>query len=95
MGRVARVHGHRRVVVAGVGAVCSLVPLLLAVSGAFRVQVAAAAAGALMMTAGVAFGPTGLPRRRRSELHNLLAAFGFFLIRGGVVLMLAGIGLYH
>ena len=70
-------------------------PLLLAVSGAFRIQVVAAAAGAAMATGGVALGLIDLPRRRSSELHNLLAAFGFFLLCGGVVLMLAGIGLYH
>ena len=73
------------------GGVCSVVPLLLALSGAFRIQVVAAAAGAAMATAGVAFGLTGLPRRLSSDLHSLLAAFGFFLLCGGVVLMLA----YH
>lgn len=75
--------------------ICALVPLLLAVGGALRIQVAAAAMGAAMATGGVGLGLVGLPRRRRSELHNLLAAFGFFLLCGGVVLMLAGVGLYR
>jgi hypothetical protein len=82
-------------VVVVMGGLCSLVPLLLALSDAFRIQVVAAAAGAAMATAGVASGLAGLARPRSSELHNLLAAFGFFLLCGGVVLMLAGIGLYH
>ena len=92
---MARVQAHRRLAVAGVGALRALVPSVLAAGGAFRVQVLAAAAGAAMATGGVALGLVGLPRRRSSELHNLLAAFGFFLLCGGVVRMLAGIGLYH
>ena len=92
---VPRVSVHRRLVVAGIDVLCALVPSVLAASGALRVQVVAAVVGAAMATAGVALGLAGWPRRRSSELHNLLAAFGFFLLCGGVVLMLAGIGLYH
>ena len=86
---------HRRLVVAGIGVLCALVPCVLGASGALRVQVVAAVVGAAMATGGVALGLAGWPQRRSSELHNLLAAFGFFLLCGGVVLMLAGIGLYH
>jgi hypothetical protein len=81
--------------VVGFGLLFALVPSRLATSGALGIQVVAAAAGALAATAGAALVRLGWPHRRRSDLHNLLAAFGFLLVSAGVVAMLAGVGLYH
>jgi hypothetical protein len=92
---VRRAQAHRKKVVVAMGGLCAVVPVLLPLSGAFRIQVVVGVVGAATATAGVAFGLAGLPRRRSSELHNLLAAFGFFLLCGGLMLMLAGIGIYH
>jgi len=79
----------------GLAVLFALVPSLLAASGAPRIQVVAAAAGALLATTGAVLGTVSLPKRRRSEVHQLLFAVGFFLLCAGVVGMLAGIGLYH
>ena len=81
--------------VAGLGLLFALVPSRLATSGALRIQVVAAAVGALAATVGAALVRLGWPRRRRSDLHHLLSAFGFFLLCAGAVAMLAGVGLYH
>lgn len=81
--------------VTGLGLPLALVPTLLATSGTPRAQVVAAAAGALTATGGAALLQVGLPRRRLSDFHHLLAAFGFFLMCAGAVAMLAGVGLYH
>jgi hypothetical protein len=67
----------------------------LATSRALPVQIVAAAAGALVATAGAALARLGWPRRRRSDVHHLLTALGFFMFCAGVVAMLAGVGLYH
>lgn len=55
----------------------------------------ASAAGAFLATSGAAITLMAWPRRRRSDLHHLYAAIGFFLVCAGVVLMLVGVGLYH
>lgn len=81
--------------VAGLALLLAVVPARLATSGALGIQVVAAAAGALMATAGAALMRVGAPRRRRSDLRHLRAAFGFFLLCAGAVAMLAGVGLYH
>lgn len=72
-----------------------LVPALLATSGALPIQLLAAAAGALMVSAGASCLFVAWPQRRSSDLRHLLAAFGFFLLCAGLVGMLAGVGLYH
>lgn len=79
----------------GLAVLFALVPSLLASSGALRVQVVGAAAGALVGTTGAVLGTVSWPKRHRSEVHHLLFAVGFFLVCAGVVGMLAGIGLYH
>ncbi len=89
------IRSRPRLAVAGLGVLLALAPLLLAASGALRIQLVASAAGAFLATAGVAITLMAWPRRRRSDLHHLYAAIGFFLTCGGVVLMLAGVGLYH
>jgi hypothetical protein len=48
-----------------------------------------------MATGGAALLNDSWPRRRRSEIHHLLVAIGFFLLYAGTVAMLAGVGLYH
>lgn len=92
---VSRFRAWRWLPVAGFGVLFAVVPSLLAASGALRIQVAAGAAGALMAAGGVSLMRVGWPHRRRSELHHLLAALGFFLLCAGAVAMLAGVGLYH
>lgn len=72
-----------------------LVPAYLAATGALTVQVMAAAGGALLAGIGAALADASRPRRRGSELHNLLFSVGFFLLCAGLVGMLAGIGIYH
>lgn len=80
---------------AGVGVVCALVPGALALSGAFQIQVTAAAAGALLTTGGFGLGRAAWPGWRQSDLRRLLLSLGFFLSCAGAILMLAGIGIYH
>jgi hypothetical protein len=92
---VCSIRSRRWLLIAGLALLFALVPSLLATSGALRIQIAAAAAGALMAAGGAALLRIGWPRRRRSELHNLVAALGFFLLCAGAVAMLAGVGLYH
>ena len=90
-----RIRPWRWLPVAGLGLLFALVPSGLATSGALPVQIVAAAAGALVATAGAALARLGWPRRRRSDVHHLLTALGFFMFCAGVVAMLAGVGLYH
>ncbi len=80
---------------AGVAALCALVPVGLALSGAFQIQVTTAAAGAVMTTGGFALARAVWPGRRQSDLRRLLLSVGFFVGCAGVILMLAGIGIYH
>lgn len=80
---------------AGVGALCALVPAALALSGAFKIQVTAAAAGALMTTGGFGLARAAWPDRRQSDLRRLLLSLGFFIGCAGAILMLAGVGIYH
>ncbi|HEV2076019.1 MAG TPA: hypothetical protein VGR10_07245 [Thermoleophilaceae bacterium] len=80
---------------AGVAALCAGVPVGLALSGAFRIQVTAAAAGALMTTGGLGLARTAWPGWRQSDLRRLLVSVGFFVSCAGAILMLGGIGLYH
>ena len=87
--------GGRTRISFGLAVLFALVPSLLAASGALRIQVVAAAAGALLATTGAVLGTVSWPKRRQSEVHHLLFAVGFFLLCAGVVGMLAGIGLYH
>ncbi len=89
------IRSRRWLPVTGLGLAFALVPTLLVTSGAPRAQVLAAAAGAVMATGGGALLRVGFPRRRLSDLHHLLAAFGFLLLCAGAVAMLAGVGLYH
>jgi hypothetical protein len=89
------IRSRRWLPIAGLALLFALVPSLLATSGALGIQIAAAAAGALMAAGGAALFRIGWPRRRRSELHHLVAALGFFLLCAGAVAMLAGVGLYH
>lgn len=77
------------------GALFALVPARLALRGAASIQVAAAAAGAVLAATGVALIRAGWPRRRQSETARLLSSVGFFLVCAGKVGMLAGVGLYH
>jgi len=77
------------------GALFALVPARLALRGAASIQVAAAAAGAVLAATGVALIRAGWPRRRQSETARLLFSAGFFLVCAGTVGMLAGVGLYH
>ena len=81
--------------VTGLGLLIVLVPARLATSQALGIQIVAAAAGALIATAGIALLRLGWPRRRRSDVHHLLTALGFFLLFAGAVAMLAGVGRYH
>jgi hypothetical protein len=80
---------------AGVGAVCGLVPVALALSGAFQIQLIAAAAGALLTTCGFGLARAAWPGWARSDVGRLLLSLGFFACCAGVVLMLAGVGIYH
>lgn len=77
------------------GGVCAAAPVALALTGALRLQVLAASAGALMVACGAALLTAGWSRRRDSELRRLAAALGFFLCCAGTVMLLAGVGLYH
>ncbi len=79
----------------GVAALCASVPAALALSSALEIQVIAAAAGATMATGGFAVGRAAWPGWRRSELRRLVLAVGFFMCCAGLILMLAGIGVYH
>lgn len=81
--------------VVGVGASCALVIVAVVANHALAIQVVAAAAGAVMITGGVALASSSWPHRRMSELRNLLVGLGFFLSCIGVFVMLAGVGLYH
>jgi hypothetical protein len=81
--------------VVGLGLLLALVPSLLATGGALAIQIVAATAGALMAMVGAALVRVGWAHRRRSDLHHLLAAVGFFLLCAGTVAMLAGVGLYQ
>ena len=92
---VSRIRFSRWLPVAGFGLLLAAIPSLLVASGALRIQLVAATAGALMAAGGVALARVGWPRRRCSEIHHLLAALGFFLSCAGAVAMLAGVGLYH
>jgi hypothetical protein len=92
---VSRIRASRWLPVGGLCLLVALVPSLLATSGALWIQVVVATAGALMAAGGAALLRVGWPRRRGSEVHHLLAAFGFFLLCAGAVAMLAGVGLYH
>jgi hypothetical protein len=92
---VSRIRSSRWLPVVGFGLLLLVVPSLLAASGALRLQVVAAAAGALMAAGGVSLMRVAWPHRRRSDIHHLLAALGFFLSCAGAVTMLAGVGLYH
>jgi hypothetical protein len=92
---MAPIRSWRWLLVAALGLLFALVPARLAMSGALGIQIVAAAAGALMATGGAALLNDSWPRRRRSEIHHLLAAIGFFLFCAGTVAMLAGVGLYH
>jgi len=87
--------GGRTRISFGLAVLFALLPSLLAASGALRIQVVAAAAGALLATTGAVLGTVSWSKRRQSEVHHLLFAVGFFLLCAGVVGMLAGIGLYH
>jgi hypothetical protein len=78
-----------------VGVLTSLVPLILAMSGALDIQVLGAGAGAAALTAGFGLAGAGWRRRRQSELHRLAVATGFFLGCVGAFGMLAAVGLYH
>ena len=78
-----------------VGLLCSLVPVVLGLSGAFRIQVIAAGAGALMTTTGFALVGAVWRRWRQSDLLRLVGSLGFLLCCFGVVGMLAGVGIYH
>lgn len=80
---------------AGVAALRALVPAALALSGAFEIQVTAAAAGALMTTGGFGLGRAAWPGWRESDPRRLLLSLGFFMGCAGAILMLVGIGLYH
>lgn len=80
---------------AGVGAACALVPAALVLSGAFHIQVTAAAVGALLTTGGFGLGRAAWPGWRQSDLRRLLLSLGFFMGCAGAILMLAGIGVYH
>lgn len=92
---MSSVRSRRGRLVAGLGAIFAAVPSLLAVSGALGIQIIAATAGAVLATGGAAMLRVAWPLRRRSDLHHLLAAAGFFLLCLGSVAMLAGVGLYH
>jgi hypothetical protein len=92
---MASIRSWRWLPVAGLGVLFALVPSRLATSGALGIQIVAATAGALVATGGAALVRLGWPQRRRSDLHHLLAATGFFLLCAGAVAMLAGVGLYH
>jgi hypothetical protein len=92
---VRSIRSRRWLPTAALALVFALIPALLAASGALGIQIAAAAAGALMAAGGAALLRVAWPHRRRSELHHLLAALGFFLLCAGAVAMLAGVGLYH
>jgi len=84
-----------RLLVIGVGVICVLIPVYLATTEALDVQVAAAAAGALMTTAGLAVVRAVWSSWRESDLRRLVGSLAFFLSCAGVVLLLAGVGLYH
>lgn len=92
---MSRIRASRFAAVAGLGLILAAVPSLLAASGALGIQVAAAGAGAAIATGGLALMRVGWPHRRRSDIHHLLAALGFFLLCAGAVALLAGVGLYH
>ncbi len=81
--------------VIGVAALCMLVPVYLATSDALEVQVAAAGAGALMTTVGVVVVRAVWSSWRDSDVRRLVASLAFFICCAGVVLLLAGVGLYH
>jgi hypothetical protein len=66
------------------------VPTALALSGAFDVQVAAAAAGALAATGGFGVGYLAWPGWRESESRRLLLSIAFFTIGAGTVLSSRG-----
>jgi drug/metabolite transporter (DMT)-like permease len=76
--------------IALVGGLCGLVPTALALSGAFDVQVAAAAAGALAATGGFGVGYLAWPGWRESESRRLLLSIAFFTIGAGTVLSSRG-----
>lgn len=92
---VRRIRTRRWLPVVGLGLLLALVPSVLAASRALTIQIAAATAGALMATGGAELVRVAWTRRRRSDLHYLLVAIGFFLLCAGAVAMLAGVGLYH
>jgi hypothetical protein len=92
---VSRIRASRSLPLAGFALLVAVVPSLLAASGALQVQVVAATAGALMAVGGVSLMRVAWPHKRRSDIHHLLVALGFFLLCAGAVAMLAGIGLYH
>ena len=78
-----------------VAALSALPAAVLAVGDAFAIQVVAAAVGAALITVGATLLRAGSPRRHKSELQRLVAAFGWFLCCAGLIGVLAGIGLYH
>ena len=58
-------------------------------------QVLFAAAGAALVTSGVAIGAYAWPDRRASEIRLFLVRLGFFVACVGVLTTLIGIGLWH